>query len=127
MKKILILLLLVSFNINISYSQAWLEPFQGRENVRFEEVQQYAKEYFKDKKYHLNKTEECIKKGYRLIHINEDELLLHFTEVGSKLYISYLTSSAMKMTHPFYMLALPVVVYGNQLIMVQTGPQIQMT
>ncbi|MFW5847634.1 MAG: DUF7487 domain-containing protein [bacterium] len=33
----------------------------------------YHSELFKDKNYHLNKTEECEKKGVQLIHIFEDE------------------------------------------------------
>lgn len=39
----------------------------------------------KDRNYHLNKTEECEKKGYRLIHIFEDEFVNSKELVYSKL------------------------------------------
>lgn len=35
----------------------------------------HSNEKVKDKNYHLNKTKKCIEKGYRLIHVFEDEWL----------------------------------------------------
>lgn len=45
----------------------------------------HSENYGKDKKYHLNKLDECNKKGVKLVQIFEDEYMLHKDIVLSKL------------------------------------------
>lgn len=53
--------------------------------IEYNGLRWHSELFTKDKKYHLNKTNECKKKNIRLIHIFEDELLEHEDIVLSKI------------------------------------------
>lgn len=53
--------------------------------VEFNGLRWHCEKFNKDKNYHLHKTELCIEKGIRLIHVFEDEYLEHKEIVLTKL------------------------------------------
>ena len=53
--------------------------------IEYDGLKWHSEEFGKDKYYHLSKTDECNKIGIRLIHIFEDEYVLHKEIVLSKL------------------------------------------
>ena len=53
--------------------------------IEYNGLKWHSEEYGKDRYYHLNKTLECEKKGVNLIHIFEDEYILHKEIVLSKI------------------------------------------
>ena len=53
--------------------------------IEYNEVRWHSEKFCKDKNYHLNKTEKCIKQNIKLYHIFEDEYVEHKEIVLSKI------------------------------------------
>lgn len=53
--------------------------------IEYDGLKWHSDEFCKDKNYHLNKSNECLNKGIRLIHVFEDEYYFHKKLVLSKI------------------------------------------